>query len=857
MTQYLKPDWEALNRAFSGNTRERFAFYDESGRIIPIDVVERNTKQWYGSSSKTEHFGPWSTVYALRTMADMRGYGPCIVLRKGDNTTCIDLDAYEAPPNKPHNEADERAHTARIDGMAQDAAAKGNLVERSRSGRGWHIFTRGEWPNRMDDLPNAMGEVFGYNQHINLTGIQISIPTQRPTVDFLGMIRDHMFGGTVAVKTELSASLDLIPTETYGRRLELTDAQVIEALEYMGQDANAHVRNREVYGLFFFCERTMTSHSEDMFKLASALDKITGDHDQVMRLLEASQLYQQQPLDAKGEDRMKKFGRNARKGFFRIRQSNNKALEDTSTFKIWHVYQTWHLTRNVMPSLYRLFGPQSHGSLARKELLAKKEAAKADCAYQKLVHDVEEHQASQITVNENGEVVNTPEMTIPNYLAEWPPGVTGQLAREFYEMMHYPNQSVAVTWAVFMIQGLAQRSFLCEGNPLNGYYLILAGTGEGKDLFSAALTLFFRQLGSSNGRFHSLESNLIGTTEYASGPAIHKELATKPRVISILNEASFLFESLANKSDRLAQEKKRKLLEVRYAGRRNGFLGRYIHSDKEKNTVVAYSPSLHILCEGQPARYYDSLNVDQFIDGFPQRFIIVDVDRQWKGKRRQYSELRHSFSDHVMHALLPMLDVANKHHDGNTPPDFVDIGITPEARELFVQYEDWKDNISKEHQYVRYLAFNRAVATAFSVAGAIACADNSPAVQFQHAQWAIKFVHETIDNLAKKVEANEVGFNQKRQIAAVVKYLKTYHKAKDRRLKPEYISAGIVPLWWLKIRVLDGADSKLFSGNRNRGEVDELLSTLGTMKMLGLIEDIPSAPQSSEGGYRFRILRFE
>lgn len=376
MSSSLPTMWDNVDAFLTGNKFPICAFHNAGGGLVPpgaVEVASDPSQLWRGSVRKADHFREWAGVRSICGKAHWLGLGVSMLLRAEDGLICMDLDGYNhGADDLPVDPVAKQAHEDKVNQIVSYALSLGLPVERSRSGTGYHVFFRGVWPNRMDNLPYGLGELFCDRQYINLTGHFLptnELPPANGSALFRAWVHDALFGGHVPVKEEILASIDLGDTEIGGRRLDLSDEQVMFALEsgaHYGSET-APQAMREIYDMLYF-GTAQPDHSNAMFKLASALDKITGSADQVMSILGKSALYRLNRTDAKGEDRMHKFERNARKAFARIRESNNAILSDERKGSTWHAMQIHHLTTVAMTNFDNILIENPEQAEVREEL---------------------------------------------------------------------------------------------------------------------------------------------------------------------------------------------------------------------------------------------------------------------------------------------------------------------------------------------------------------------------------------------------------------------------------------------------------------------------------------------------------
>lgn len=427
--------------------------------------------------------------------------------------------------------------------------------------------------------------------------------------------------------------------------------------------------------------------------------------------------------------------------------------------------------------------------------------------------------------------------TTPRFNLKWPPGIVGMLAKQQCEMSHYPHQTLSIIWALSLCAGLAQRSFYHGKLGVNLYTIVLEITGSGKEGLSQATADFVSQaMEVGNGKYFSL-STIIGPANIASGPAAYKLFDPYPRRFCLINEMSFMFDGMSDKSDRHSADKKRAILDIKTKAALGNTMGSYVHSDKTQEIKPVISPSLTICGEGQPDRFYSAIDAAVAEDGLLSRFLVVDCTRNYRGKRNKTPRLK--FSDAMVDAMTPFLEVICKmNHDAAIMPDGRQVKLSSEAMEIVAKYEaNVVDSISPQQDKIKYNLFNRSLATGLQVASVLAAIDNpdNPTITREHALWAFDFMFRERTFLHNKFLNNEVGGDMPQRISYVMELLRRYPTTTARSLGADrnaLIENGLIPYH----HVSKGIDrSPLFketSTKTGARMLDEVLEYLGKAGVL-------------------------
>ena len=204
---------------------------------------------------------------------------------------CIDLDD---PMRTLEDKADFRAMTparqAEVLAYCHDimktierwAEHYGAWAETSMSGRGTHIFMRGRLPDPRYAIGFG-GSIYSSRQYIAITGhlkpySGRDVPYNTAALlELIGWLK--RIDVIRAVQNQPQGETTIEPSEGLGRRLDLTDDQVVAILPKINKLSLAWMMGRPgKHG----------DWSKDCFALIGDLDKISGSPEQVKRILLAS-----------------------------------------------------------------------------------------------------------------------------------------------------------------------------------------------------------------------------------------------------------------------------------------------------------------------------------------------------------------------------------------------------------------------------------------------------------------------------------------------------------------------------------------------------------------------------------------
>jgi hypothetical protein len=248
-------------------------------------------------------------AYETDTTGEIRGIA-CVLLEH-HNIVCFDFDKpkpaeeYARRPLGNLSYADYvEAHMADVQDMIGDLS-RGTFVERSRSGQGYHAFFNGAIPAALGGYNGRFiyGDVFSRNQAIFLTA---DYPAHWPTRLAGQAGVDHVLKN-IEKTLEIFAGQDQwngtaaeVSTE-YGRLTDKSDAEILAL--YFGRNKE----HQEIYnGTIKNYANGEQNWSTGTNLLQKELDKITGDPEQIYRLMFNSPRLLNAGKAGNGVDRMRR-----------------------------------------------------------------------------------------------------------------------------------------------------------------------------------------------------------------------------------------------------------------------------------------------------------------------------------------------------------------------------------------------------------------------------------------------------------------------------------------------------------------------------------------------------------------------
>lgn len=436
---------------------------------------------------------------------------------------------------------------------------------------------------------------------------------------------------------------------------------------------------------------------------------------------------------------------------------------------------------------------------------------------------------------------------------DWPPGMTGEIAKYIYASSIRPVKEVSICAAIAIMAAACGRAYNISNTGLNLYILILALTGTGKEGLSGGISRF---IGHVRKRAEAVDS-IRGPAEIASGQALIKYIAAgNHSFVSVIGEFGIRMQQLAEeKPSPHDSSLKRALLDLFVKSGCNDVLAPSIYADKLNNTAVVRAPCVSIVAESVPDSFYASLNTGMITSGLLPRMMIIE----YKGDRPEFNE-----------------NHANVVPDGKLIDDFVkmlkssfslqqagtvcQIGYKPEAHAFLRNIDKVIDDAirSTRETTLREL-WTRSHLKTLRLAGILAVGVNSedPTVTMECAEWAYNLEAIATGLLSQKFNNGEIGKSGdevtqgKTVLRICAEYLTSpYENVKNYRVPAAIHEAKIIPMNYIQSRL---ATNKAFPRNNF---AESIRRTLQGLIDCGDLLEVPRFEMQKafdKGGRAFKI----
>lgn len=715
--------------------------------------------------------------------------GVSFAMFKEQGLFCFDLDS---PAKKlqekqfakyaPEERASMQKKYEKINAEILAAFAGKTYIERSMSGNGWHIIGYSSQPIKRMNF-ELCGSIFTHSQFIHLTG-DLAEGSQNDIYDCgdiaLALIKKYSEAGElkeVAADADgRSSALLHLAQETY----EAHGRQACAGFEEFA--AKLKKVNKASYAFLMDGEVCAEGHSDSMMRLIGDGDKIEANPNRLFEFIMGSRaiIGHEWSADRK-QNRVRKWHQNFLPELAKRRPANDALLKARAAEQAAILEASEALYARpeapVADSGSRPADPPSGLSeierAAIEAMQAEDPSWRPDAPPIPIARPALDDDGADDAPAYDGEL-----SLDPKFRLDYPPGNLGRLAYNFYQMSPYPNQTQSIMTAFAAGAGLMQRAFHVNGSGLNLYIMCLAETGSGKETLNNAAMSFFHDLGQLEGRDQSTIGfskikEYVGPSRYSSEAAMYKTITKRPKVLSIMAEMSFFFEAAAKGDDAYAAGVRRGLLDLRTKSGPNAFIKGKAYAKEDDNHGDVYSPTISLLGEGQPDKFYRSLNDADAEDGLLNRFDIFDCSREARGPRNR--DMAYAIEADVIRRFMPLARASLADLAGpDIKPLMNKCAFSPEAARMSDEYEaEVIDRLSMKANLLRYQLLNRSLVRIWVYASIMAGADMAaseevPIITGAHMAYAIDMVYRERMHLLKMFESDATGEGDANRISYVV-----------------------------------------------------------------------------------------
>lgn len=434
----------------------------------------------------------------------------------------------------------------------------------------------------------------------------------------------------------------------------------------------------------------------------------------------------------------------------------------------------------------------------------------------------------------------------------WPPGFAGYIAQYIYQAAPRPVKEVAIVAALGLLAGICGKAWHIPKSGLNLYVILIARSAVGKEAMHQGISEIIAACSKENPKFH----NFIDFTEYASGPALTKACVGNPCFVNVSGEWGRKLKRLAQEDGRdgALQTLRTQMTNLYQKSGPQAIVGGIGYSSTDNNVASIAGVSYSMIGETTPGTFYEALTENMMEDGFLSRFLVVEYD----GLRPEPNENAMTAPDESLRrALNAMATQADLMIAKNYS---MLIGRNEAAARMMKQFEDVCDEkINGTDDESRRQMWNRASLKSLRIAGLLAVADNwmTPCITEQHVAWAQDVVKRDIAIMSKRLDSGDVGSGdtaRERKLTAVIKDYLGNPVPASYKISDAMRENMIVPRNYLQVRTSRASAFYNYKPGANRA-LDETLNAMVAAGYLMEVQRDKTVESYSYHGKAYRVLR--
>lgn len=379
----------------------------------------------------------------------------------------------------------------------------------------------------------------------------------------------------------------------------------------------------------------------------------------------------------------------------------------------------------------------------------------------------------------------------------WPPGFVGTVAKYIYQSAPRPVKEVAIVGALGLLAGIVGKAWCIPQSGLNLYIVLIGKSGIGKEAMHSGISNIIRACQKDFVMF----SKFIDFTDYVSGPALIKACVVNPCFVNVSGEWGKKMERLSQDTrDTALQTLRTQMTNLYQKSGPAAIVGGIGYSSTDNNVASIAGVSYSMIGETTPGTFYKTLNESMMEDGFMSRFLLFE----YNGPRVHENEFQLIAPDAAM--VRALNNIAMQADALINKEQTVMIGRTEEAAAIMKAFDlECDDRINETQDESKRQMWNRAALKAARVAGVLAVANNhhAPVITAEDIHWAHERVREGIALMQKRLDSGDVGNDDGSRERKVVSML---HEFMSKPVPASYKvpegmhQAGIVPHSYLQMR---------------------------------------------------------
>lgn len=227
----------------------------------------------------------------------------------------------------------------------------------------------------------------------------------------------------------------------------------------------------------------------------------------------------------------------------------------------------------------------------------------------------------QKLIDDNEKKVKMKEVPLPE-----PPGILKDIQDYVLSISHKPRQKFALASALGLVGTLISNKIKHGDSTPNLYQLIIADSGEGKDVpLKAPKELLIR----------SGLLQYVGLEQYRGDKSVVKKFENQRERVDTLDEVSKLFRSINSRTNTFQANIAETLTEIWNSGNKL-FMGQ---TTSEGTTGMVFNPCLSIMGATTPNSFSETFSSSNLMQGFGGRFLYFFDDKRIKLRRVRRSDI--------------------------------------------------------------------------------------------------------------------------------------------------------------------------------------------------------------------------
>lgn len=752
----------------------------------------------------------WMSFNDAATAAYQHGLGIGYVLNESDPYVCVDFDVKDSisNPNNPELWTPKEMY----DLMVASIKHLNSYTEQSRSGKGFHVWVRGE----IKDGARKHGiELYGHARFMICTGAVTNHSLIQERNSLLAKLYDWL---KPAIDSSDHALVELPEVED--------DWSVLHtAYLAANSDKFCALWEGDWSGMGY------PSQSEADLALLSMLTFYSPSNAQVKRLFRDSMLGKREKA-IKNDSYLNRTLRT-----IRARESAEQSVDISAMVKSADLVAEVSKERLVQQRIATLQGTTSPRAIAPLGVPQPAPPQTLPSAAAALVN----------AAPESVEVTRAGEVGIP-----WPPGPVGGIAKFIYESSYIPVKEVAIVGALGLMAGLCGRAWNIPESGLNLYIILIARSAIGKEGMHSGISKIVRACIKSGNPYFG---NFVNFNDFASGPALTKATLEQPCFVNVSGEWGRKLKRLSQDDgrDQAMQTLRTTMTNLYQKSGAQAIAGGINYSQKDNNVGQVNGVAYSMIGESTPGTFYEALTENMMEDGFLSRFLCIE----YTGDRvpANASNLQIPGKD-IIDLLTAIVQVAHRNATALEESRIV-TADTYASGVIRAFEEECRTNINMTTNESYRQMWNRASLKAQRVAALLAIGSHyiQPQINYEHITWAIDLVRRDISIMQRRIESGDVGMNdtsrERKMLMILRHYLENDLPPKVKLKNQTFKEQGVVTRAYLQVYASQSPAFNKFRG----GAVQALNLSIQALIDNGYLAEVPKEKAVKNHGFNGKMYR--